>query len=164
MSIDPSSLNKLGKILKMPTKISSNYGEYSALMDFLTTTGINFLELIDLQQLSFAVILDSIYLSSNTSHFKNILIELNKNYSKASSTVGANTIRYLLLNLKEDMLINVMPWTYTQKTLSDNLYLSNRCFPFERNPYISNLYGSNTSNENNIKYILMLLEVSNLKR
>lgn len=153
VSIDPSCLNKLGKILKMPTKISSNYGEYSTLMDFLTTTGINFLELIDLQQLSFAEILDSIYLSSNTSHFKNILIELNKNYSKASSTVGANTIRYLLLNLKEDMLINVMPWTYTQKTLSDNLYLSNRCFPFERNPYISNLYGSNTSNENNIKYI-----------
>lgn len=164
VSIDPSCLNKLGKILKIPTKLSSNYGEYGALMDFLTTTGINFLELIDLQELSFVEIIDRIYSSSNTSHFKNILIELNKNYSKTSSIFGTNTIRYLLLNLKEEMLVNVMPWTWTQRTLSENLYLSNRCFPFEKNPFISNLYGSNTSNENNIKYIFDAVGADKLEK
>ena len=36
VSIDPRCLNKLGKILKLPIKLSSNYGEYDALMRFLT--------------------------------------------------------------------------------------------------------------------------------
>ena len=154
VSIEPSCLNKLGKILSIHTKLSSQYSEYSALMNFLTKTGIGFLELIDLKEVSFSKIIDSIYEKASTTYFKEILIKLNKHYSKSSDKFGRNTIRYLLLNLREEMLINVMPWSSTQKALSKDLYLSTKCYPFEKNPFVSNLSGSNTSSENSIKYII----------
>jgi hypothetical protein len=53
VSIGPRCLNKLGKILKVQTKINSKYGEYIELMNFLTKTGMNFLDLIDLQEFDF---------------------------------------------------------------------------------------------------------------
>lgn len=43
VSVDPVCLNKLGKVLKMPTRISSQYGEYKELMSFLTHTGLDLL-------------------------------------------------------------------------------------------------------------------------
>lgn len=52
-SIDPSSLNKLAKILMMPCNINSRYGEYQSLMLFLTNTGISLLDFIDLSQEEF---------------------------------------------------------------------------------------------------------------
>lgn len=60
VSIDPVCLNKLGKVLNIPTRISSQYGEYQELMSFLTQTGINFLNLIDLQEVEFSKVIDSI--------------------------------------------------------------------------------------------------------
>ena len=41
VAIDPACLNKLAKMLLMPTKINRNYREYNNLMEFLTTTGMN---------------------------------------------------------------------------------------------------------------------------
>lgn len=48
VSIDPSCLNKLGKILKIDIKLNKNYGEYNALMNFLTRTGMNLFDLINI--------------------------------------------------------------------------------------------------------------------
>lgn len=61
VSIDPSCLNKLGKILNINMKLSKNYGEYSSLMDFLTRTGMNLFDLINLQGDSFQNALYQIY-------------------------------------------------------------------------------------------------------
>lgn len=154
VSIDPTVLNKLAKILRIRTQISSQYGEYGALMSFLTRSGINLLDLIDLKEVSFVRIVDSIYNGVSTSYFKEILLRLKMQYSKGSVVFGKNTLRYLLINLREETLEKVLPWAGTRRTLSPSLYLSTRCYPFERNPFISNLLGSNTSNENNFRNLV----------
>ena len=100
VAIDPSSLNKLAKILYIRSTISSNYIEYISLMKFLTESGISLLDLIDLKEVSFSKILDSIYCDANTSYFKEVLIKLRESYSKDSLDFGRNTVRYLLKNLR----------------------------------------------------------------
>ena len=152
-SIGPRCLNKLGKILKVQTKINSKYGEYIELMNFLTKTGMNFLDLIDLQEFDFYELINSIYRNTNTSVFKEILLILRKRFCMTSKETGRNVIRYLLLNLREETLNNVMPNQFYQKLLCENLNLSAKCIPFEKNPYISNLAGGKTSEGNLTKIV-----------
>lgn len=154
VSVDPVCLNKLGKVLKIPTRISSQYGEYKELMSFLTRTGLNFLDLIDFQEVEFSKIIDSIYQNIRTPVYKDILLTLREYYSKDSDKFGRNVVRYLLLNLREETLESVMPTQFTRYTLCDELYLSSSCKPFEKNPFISNLAGSKTSVSNQINNII----------
>ena len=153
VSIGPRCLNKLGKILKVQTKINSKYGEYIELMNFFTKTGMNFLDLIDLQEFDFYELINSIYRNTNTSVFKEILLILRKRFCMTSKETGRNVIRYLLLNLREETLNNVMPNQFYQKLLCENLNLSAKCIPFEKNPYISNLAGGKTSEGNLTKIV-----------
>jgi len=154
VSIDPICLNKLGKILKIPTRLSSQYGEYKELMSFLTRTGINFIDLIDLQEIAFSKIIDSIYQNTGTFLYKDVLLALREHYSKTSDEFGHNVIRYLLINLREETLESVMPTRFTRRLLCDELYLSSSCLPFEKNPFISNLAGSRTSVGSQMKRLI----------
>lgn len=158
VSIDPRCLNKLGRILRMPIKLSSNYGEYNALMQFLTKTGMSFLEMIDLREVNFSDIIKSIYQHSNTCYFKDILQKLKDNYAVNSILFGRYTVRYLLLNLREELLERVMPSQFNRPWKYPDLYLSKKCFPFERNPLVSNLAGSNTSAISQVKYLARVVE------
>lgn len=161
VSVEPTCLNKLAKILHIHTTISANYNEYNALMSFLTESGISLLELIDLKEVSFSNILESIYSTTNTSYFKEVLIKLKTLYSNSSDEFGRNTVRYLLINLREETLTNVLPWS-PKYVISPDLFLSTKCYPFEKNPYISNLFGSNTSNETNFANIVDVAGNKNL--
>ena len=98
-------------------------------MTFLTDSGMSLLDLIDLQEISFSKILESIYENTNTSHFKEVLIKLDELFSKTSNELGHNTVRYLLINLREETLLDVLPWS-SQYVLSPTLYLSTKCYPF----------------------------------
>lgn len=158
VSIDPRCLNKLGKILKLPIKLSSNYGEYDALMRFLTGTGMNFLEMIDLREVKFSGILEAIYQHSNTNYFKEVLQKLRNNYAVGSEQYGRYTIRYLLLNLREELLERVMPSQFSPQWKYADLYLSCKCVPFERNPLISNLAGSKTNAISQARYLASVVE------
>lgn len=154
VSIDPVCLNKLGRILRIPARLSSQHGEYQNLMSFLTRTGISFLDLIDLQEVSFSKIINSIYYNANTSAYREVLFVLRERYSKNSNVFGRNIIRYLLLNLREETLESVMPSQFNPKLLCDGLHLSSKCYPFEKNPFISNLAGSRTSASVHIKHLI----------
>lgn len=158
VSIDPRCLNKLGKILRLPIKLSSNYGEYDALMLFLTKTGMNFLEMIDLREVKFSSILEYIYQYTNTDYFKEILQKLRDNYAVGSKQYGRYTIRYLLLNLREELLERVMPSQFSSQWKCEDLYLSRKCVPFERNPLISNLAGSKTNAISHARYLTSVVE------
>lgn len=147
VSIEPSCLNKIGKILKNSTRINSKYGEYDALMEFLTVTGMNLLDLIDLREVEFDRIITDIYEDANTKYFKEILQELRVDYSRDSMVKGRNVIRYLLLHLREELLDSVIVEKRYPKYLSDNLEISKKCYPFESNPYISNLPDTNSSDK-----------------
>ncbi len=145
VSIDPSSLNKLGEILNINMKLSKNYGEYSSLMDFLTRTGMNLFDLINLHENSFQNALYQIYGETNTNIFKDVFLKLRRDYSLSSHKEGKHTVRYILLNLREEMLESVLPNAFNRKCLTDDLYITSRCYPFEKKPFISNLAGRKTS-------------------
>lgn len=163
VSIEPACLNKLGKILRIPTTISSRYGEYQELMTFLTKTGLNFLEFIDLQEATFLSLISAIYRNTNTSVYKEVLLKLRAHYSKASTEYGRNVIRYLLLNLREETLDSVMISQYHPRPMCDKLSLSSKCRPFELNPFISDLAGSKTSGLGQTKYILRVAGSANIE-
>ena len=126
VSVDPKCLNTLGKILNMRLQLSSKYGEYDALMRFLTETGMDFLEMIDLREIPFSNLLESVYKKAKTSYFKDVLQQLRDNYSTGSTRFGRYTIRYLLLNLREDLLERVMPSQFSPQWKCKDLYLSRK--------------------------------------
>lgn len=158
VSVDPKCLNKLGRILNMRLQLSSKYGEYDALMRFLTETGMDFLEMIDLREIPFSNLLESVYKKANTSYFKDVLQQLRDNYSTGSTRFGRYTIRYLLLNLREDLLERVMPSQFSPQWKCKDLYLSRKCFPFECNPLASDLADSKTSQISQAKYLARVVE------
>lgn len=142
----------------MRLQLSSKYGEYDALMRFLTETGMDFLEMIDLREIHFSNLLESVYKKTNTSYFKDVLQQLRDNYSTGSTRFGRYTIRYLLLNLREDLLERVMPSQFSPQWKCKDLYLSRKCFPFECNPLASDLADSKTSQISQAKYLARVVE------
>lgn len=150
VSIDPVCLNRVAKIIGTNTKISSRYGEYDSLMWFLTSSGMNFVELIDLRQRQFDRLLESIYSRVNTTYYRDVLIQLKKRFSKEKDEKGHNVIRYLLLNMNEKTIDNVISYG---NRLSDELNISTKCYPFEHNPLIANLSQSKTANIGRVKKI-----------
>lgn len=150
VSISPRCLNKLAKILEIPTKITSKHGEYEKLMNFLTSSGINLLQLIDIRDSKFSEIINNIYKDTNTNEFKKVLEKLKKYFSKTRISDGRNVIRYAIINLREDTLGNIYgDDKYGQSHLNYNqVKIDRQCYPFEKNPYISNLIKKKTSESN----------------
>lgn len=153
VSIEPTCLNKLGKAVNVSIKLNAKYGEYIVLMDFLTKTGISILDLIDLGDDVFNSIMNEVYNTTNTSYFKDVLCKLQRDFSKSSTAVGKYSIRYLLLDLREETLENVLTTPYYPKKLDASLGLSAKCMPFEKNPFISNLAGGRTNSDNMVSLI-----------
>ena len=158
VAIDPTCLNKLAKMFKIPKKINRNYGEYINLMRFLTETGMSLLEIINQNESRFHEIYNYVYGSTNTHDFGDILLHIRDNYSKASCKVGKNTVCYCLLSMREEVLEDLFPNQYNSKRLSEELYIRSKCYPFEKNPFISNLVGRKTITD--IKNILEIVDDS----
>lgn len=147
VSVNPKCLNSLGKIVSSQSQcsIKRTHGEYISLMNYLTKTGINLLELINLDDSIFKEAIKEIYSKTNTSEFKEVLNLLRDRYSDRKSSEGKYTIRYILLYLHEDIFKAVLLNKHNSKPLNNELCLSSKCLPFEKNPYISNLAGRRTS-------------------
>lgn len=64
---------------------------------------------------------------------------------------------YVLLNLREEILEVLLPNQYNKRQLSDELYITSKCFPFEQKPFLSNLAGKRTSKCN----IAEIMEIVN---
>lgn len=157
VAIDPTCLNKLAKMLKSRTTINRNYGEYIALMKFLTDTGMNLLQIVNLSEERFQQVYEYIYGSTNTQTFGDVILQIKNNYSKTSNKVGKYTIRYALLSMREEILEVLLPNQYNNKCLSDELYITSKCYPFEQKPFISNLAGKKTS-KGDIRDILEIVD------
>lgn len=71
----------------------------------------------------------------------------------ADYVIGRNVIRYLLQNLREETIERVLPNRFG-KCMRGDLYLSSGCYPFEKNPLLSNLFGEKTNEGNNFKHTL----------
>lgn len=140
VAIRQCELNALARILGYSEKISVLANEYLYLMDYLTKTGMNLVEIIDLKQPYYEELKHSIIDAVNTRHIFNLL-DMCRDISH-KKTPGVNLIRYLLYRLKFLELRDQHDGR-TNNLLS-NLYLRNESIPFERMPFVSSLYGHNT--------------------
>lgn len=123
-------------------------------MSFLTNTGINLLDFIDLSQNEFDSMIERIYAKSKTTLFKDILVHLKQMYSESAEyTTGKNVIRYLLQNLKEETIEGVLPNAFG-KCMNGNLYLASGCYPFENSPLLSDILGGKTTEGHNFRHTL----------
>lgn len=156
VAIDPSCLNKLAKMLLKSTKINRNYREYVNLMEFLTETGMNLFELINMRKERFSQIYNRVFGTTNTHDFGDVLIQIRREYSKSSCKVGKNTIGYALMYMRDEMLEVLLPNEFYKKCISNELLISSRCYPFEKNPMIANLVGTKTSKKDRESIIELL--------
>ena len=155
VSIDPKCLNQLGKIIGCGTKVSSNHGEFAALMGFLTRSGMTFLELIDLKEIKCTEIVDDIFKGTNTHMLQELIMTLQRSFSAASEQRrGKNVVRFLLRELREESFERVMPNNFNSKQLSEDILLAGSCFPFDKNPFISNLPNSRTSDSKSVRELI----------
>lgn len=158
VSIEPTCLNKLAKALLLSTKVNSNYGEYTSLMDNLRS-GLSILDIIDFDEKAFDEFINKVYSKTNTTQFKEVLIRLHNSYSKSSNKFGKNSVRFLLLNLREENFEKILPNQFSKKCLSDDLYISSKCYPFEKKPFLSSIAGSNTSNGNSLQRLIEVADI-----
>lgn len=82
VAIDPVCLNKLAKMLMLHTKINRNYGEYVALMKFLTDTEMDLLQIVNLSDARFKQVYDHIYGSTKTHDFGEVILKIRNNYAR----------------------------------------------------------------------------------
>ena len=146
VSIKPKTLNLYFKLFNKSVKINTASQEYNALMEFLTKTGINLVELLDLDESLINKTIDDIFCNTNTKYFADLFLKLRKEYSKDSRKIGKYTLRYLLSNLKENYIMDV--FSDDKKNQLESLFITRKCFPFENNPFIFNLTGRKTSEIN----------------
>lgn len=160
VAIDPSCLNKLAKMLLKRAKINRNYREYINLMEFLTETGMNLIELINMREERFTEIYGKIFGTTNTHEFGDVLKQIRGEYSKSSCKVGKNTIGYAMLHMRDEILEDILPNKFYPKRISAELFVSSRCYPFEKNPIVANLVGTKTSKKDR-ESVIELLDDSN---
>ncbi len=139
VSIEPVSLNKLAKILRFSFRLSGNHGEYTSLMEFLTKSGINLLDFIDMEDSLFYQLLQCVYNNTKTTYFKDVLIYIHKTFSRKSNVFGKNVIRYAIIRLREDLLEDLIPESPDDILNSKKVYLSKGCYAFLSNPILYNL-------------------------
>ncbi len=161
VSIEPASLNKLSQIIRKGARISYNHSEYAALMDFLTRSGISLLDFIDFQDESFNNLVAEIYEGANTCYFKDVLMTLHNKFAKNSNTLGKRTVRYALIKLREDLLEDILPEDCDEALEYSSVYLSKKCYPFEKNPILYNLPRKKTNGKTISKDVLRSMGTKN---
>ena len=128
-------------------------------MEFLTETGMNLFELINMRKEWFSQIYNRVFGTTNTHDFGDVLIQIRREYSKSSCKVGKNTIGYALMYMRDEVLEVLLPNEFYKKCISNELLISSRCYPFEKNPMIANLVGTKTSKKD-MESIIELLDDS----
>lgn len=164
VSIDPTVINKFTNILNRELKISSNFGEYNSLMEYLKNTEMTFLDIIDLNDEKFNKVINTIYDNKNTTYFKDILEILHKQFHIKSTVYGKKTIRFLLQKMREETIECVLHRPDEIKEFPNKeLLLSSRCSPFENNPFLYNIPGSKSNKSVCSQDILKAVGLEELK-
>lgn len=139
VSIRPCELNNFADIFGRHSYIQSNHAEYRVLMRFLTVTGLNLVELIDLQDNDYLSIKSQLIQKAKVLHFFDI-IDKCRELSKSSSS-GSRVIRYLLYRLNNKVIKQQYRFGGCERL--SNLYLDYGCIPFDEMPFNTSLRNHN---------------------
>lgn len=140
VAIRPIELEDLAYILNAQ-KIGSGTKEYYNFMNLLTTTGLNFVNLIDMAPQYYEQFKKRIQIDAQSNNIS-VTLDMCRNISQQKRP-GYITLRYVLLRLRHKIL---------KEQISDepnnwlsNLCLKNSCIPFEKMPFYASLTKHNPS-------------------
>ena len=141
VSIRACEVENFAKIFGVILKQANNLGEYRGLMDFLTQTGFNLVELLDFDDRRYQEIRTKILLRYNAK-----ISPIFDIFDKCREIIkdnenGCNVLQYLLYHLN-NKIIQSQYYYQTNNYFSD-LYLSNKCIPFDQMPFNSSLVRHN---------------------
>lgn len=137
VSIRPCEIDNFAKILRV--NVNSTGKDSYELMKYLTESGLNLIEIIDLNDVYYSRIKRRIIDKAGSSHIFQILDECREMSKKKLS--GYNILRYLLLKLNNKIIKK--QYRNSQCHVLCNLYLKYECIPFEQMPYNSALVNHN---------------------
>ncbi len=138
VSIRPCELYNFAKIFGMSSKIDKGQ-EYTNLMRYITVSGLDLVELVDLDDWYFERIKYGITQTNATSHISKLLDKCREVVKSGSQ--GSIVIRYLLFRLNNKIIKK--QYSPTACSSLSNLYLSYKCIPFDQMPFNSSLVSHN---------------------
>ncbi|MBQ6980283.1 MAG: AAA family ATPase [Clostridia bacterium] len=139
VSIRPCEFNNFFKILGYTTKVSTYDVEYSKLMLYLTKTGRNLIDFLELDDEDFDVITRTVWNGANSTPILNGI----KTCRALDGLPGYNTIKYLLFRLNNKVIREQLALHQNEKL--SNLFLKYGCIPFDKMPFASNLLGHSSN-------------------
>ena len=138
VSIRPCEIDNFAKIFGINSKISSGKEPFE-LMKYLTTSGLNLVEVINLNDWYYNYVKKSITEKAKVSRIF-LLLDKCREMSKTKSD-GYNVLRYLLLRLNNKIIKK--QYNHTSCKLLSNLKLEYGCIPFDQMPFNSALINHN---------------------
>lgn len=142
VSIRPCELTNYGRALGLgELTVQRGNVDYQRLMSFLTNSGWNLLDVIDLEDRAFRKLIELISLGAKTKSVTRILEEARLKAGVKSSYTGRNTLRYLLLHLPNRVIKQQLAAPRDKRLGQTGL--SSKCYSFERMPFAMSLANHN---------------------
>lgn len=153
ISIRPCEIdNFILLIQKNIPKINTKSKEYEALMNFLTNSNYNLVDLSTMEEEDYEFLKGKI-IDNNSSNFFSILDKCRMIIQ--NSQPGSNILRYLLYTLNNKII--KQQFSNEQNSKLSNLYLLNGSIPFDKMPFASSLVMHNPK----ISHLLHSLDYKN---
>ena len=146
VNIRPCEFDNFSKIIyKIAPKLSKT--EQQHLSQYLTDTGMNLTELLDISDEAFADLRSRIVPNSTSNYFFDILNYCRELWKRQSP--GSNLLKYLLFHMNNRIIKNqyqeIWRWNYQsgyreyvgKNSLLSDLYLADECKPFDEMPFCS---------------------------
>lgn len=138
VSIRPCEIDNFAKIFGVKSKISSGKESFE-LMKYLTSSGLNLIEIISLNDSYYEYVRKTVTEKAKSSRIFQILDECRKMSNEKND--GYNLIRYLLLKLNNKIIKK--QYTNSPCKFLSNLNLEFGCIPFDQMPFNSALINHN---------------------
>ncbi len=139
VSIRPCEINNFADIFGPHPKMVAANKEYQNLMQFLTRTGLDIIELLNTDDSYYLPIKTRMTAEVKVTNLFNVLDKCRSFIKKNKS--GSNIIRYLLYKMNNKVIKSQR--NYEECKLLSNLYLNWGCLPFDQMPFNSALINHN---------------------
>ena len=139
VSIRPCEFNNFAAIFNHNSKVQRGLSEYGNLMNFLTKTDANLVEIINLPIGYFNAVKEYVLKGSKKSYIFDVLDQCRE--LVINKKQGSNVIRYLLHNLNNKIIKQQCAFGGCNKL--SNLNLDWKCVPFDEMPFYASLINHN---------------------
>lgn len=139
VSIRPCEFDNFARFFGQVIKVDSGSSEYRFLMNYLTDTKGNLLDVVDLPNTQYAALRSSATARARTPRIFPMIDEARRIIGRRAK--GYNILRYLLLSMFNQHIklqYNPMP-----SSIMSGLRLANGCNPFDTMPFCTSLIGHN---------------------